>query len=92
METMRPRMGEMSCVPCMMPYIDSEFMPRVAGDRPSVISVGATNYCVFTVEYSVRSAQTAVFGLLGLDREVSPIYRGDHDIRVLRNALKALRR
>lgn len=104
METMRPRMGEMSCVPCMMPYIDSEFMPRVAGDRPRVIPAGATNFaflgqfveipndCVFTVEYSVRSAQTAVFGLLGLDREVTPLYRGDHDIRVLSDALKALRR
>ncbi len=104
LEMMRPRMGEVSCVPCMMPYIDSEFMPRVAGDRPRVIPGGATNFaflgqfveipndCVFTVEYSVRSAQTAVFGLLGLDREVSPIYRGDHDIRVLRDVLKALRR
>jgi oleate hydratase len=101
---MQPLMGKANCVPCMMPYIDSEFMPRTAGDRPQVIPPGSTNFaflgqfveipddCVFTVEYSVRSAQTAVFGLLGVERAVSPLYRGDHDILVLLNALKALRR
>ena len=47
---------------------------------------------MFTVEYSVRTAQTAVFGLCGVERAVTPIYRGDHDIGVLLNALTALRR
>jgi oleate hydratase len=101
-ELMRPAMDKVSCVPCMMPYIDSQFMPRVKGDRPLVIPEGAKNFaflgqfvevphdCVFTVEYSVRTAQTAVFGLLDVQREVSPIYRGDHDIHVLLNALQAL--
>jgi len=104
MDMMQPLMDKISCVPCMMPYIDSEFMPRSAGDRPQVIPPGAANFaflgqfveipndCVFTVEYSVRSAQTAVFGLLDSEREVSPVYRGDHDIMVLLDALKALRR
>lgn len=103
-ELMRPVMDKVSCVPCMMPYIDSQFMPRVMGDRPLVIPEGAKNFaflgqfvevphdCVFTVEYSVRTAQTAVFGLLDVEREVSPIYRGDHDIHVLLNALQALTR
>ena len=61
-----------NCIPCMMPFITSQFMPRVKGDRPLVTPTGTTNiafigqYCelpddvVFTVEYSVRSAQTAV--------------------------------
>ena len=104
MAMMQPGMEKISCVPCMMPYIDSQFMPRTAGDRPQVIPPDAANFaflgqfvevpndCVFTVEYSVRCAQTAVFGLLGLDREVSPVYRGDHDIKVLLAALNALRR
>ena len=104
LEMMQPLMKEVSCVPCMMPYIDSQFMPRAIGDRPHVIPPGASNFafvgqfvevpndCVFTVEYSVRTAQIAVFGLLGLEREVSLIYRGDHDINVLINALKALQR
>lgn len=103
-ERMRPLLDRMHCIPCMMPFIDSEFMPRAAGDRPLVIPDGAVNFaflgqfvelphdCVFTVEYSVRSAQTAVFGLLDVQREVSPLYRGDHDITVLFNALQALRR
>ncbi len=47
---------------------------------------------MFTVEYSVRSAQTAVFGLLDCDAEVTPLYRGDHNIGVLIDALQALLR
>jgi len=35
-------------------------------------------------------AQTAVFGLLGVDRKVWSGYRGDHDSMVLLNDLKAL--
>ena len=85
-----------------MPYITSQFMPRVKGDRPQVKPTGTTNiafigqYCelpddvVFTVEYSVRSAQTAVYALLQLDKEVSPLYKGQHDIGVLFNALRTL--
>jgi oleate hydratase len=79
-------------------------MPRMKGDRPSVIPEGAKNFaflgqfvevpndCVFTVEYSIRTAQTAVFGLFGCGREVTPIYRGDHDVQVLHEALQALLR
>lgn len=101
-DLMRPVMAKISCVPCMMPYIDSQFLPRKKGDRPLVIPEGAKNFaflgqfveapndCVFTVEYSVRTAQMAVFGLLGVEREVSPVYRGDHDIHVLLSALQSL--
>ena len=64
-------------IPCMMPYITSQFMPRQQGDRPVTIPQGAENfavmgqYCelkrdvVFTVEYSVRSAKQAVHALAG---------------------------
>lgn len=45
---------------------------------------------VFTVEYSVRSAQTAVYKLLGLDREPPPVYKGRLDPRVLYKAFMAL--
>ncbi len=91
-------------VTAMMPYITSQFMPRTGTDRPKVIPKGARNlafigqYCeipddvVFTVEYSVRSAQTAVFGLLDLDRKVSPFYKGQHDPRVLLDAWKVMHR
>jgi oleate hydratase len=91
-----------TCIPCMMPFITSQFMPRVKGDRPLVRPVGTTNiafigqYCeipddvVFTVEYSVRSAQTAVYGLLDLDKAVSPLYKAQHDVGVLFASLRTM--
>jgi len=90
------------CIPCLMPYITSQFMPRSNGDRPAVMPRGSGNFAfigqfceipddvVFTVEYSVRSAQTAVYSLLKLDREVSPIYKGQHDLSVLFDSFKAM--
>jgi oleate hydratase len=45
---------------------------------------------VFTVEYSVRSAQTAVYTLLDLDRSAPPVYKGQHDPRVVYGAVSAL--
>jgi oleate hydratase len=45
---------------------------------------------VFTVEYSIRSAQTAVYALLGLDRKPAPVYHGKFDPRVLYRAFRAL--
>jgi oleate hydratase len=93
-----------NCIPCMMPYITSQFMPRVKGDRPLVRPVGTSNlafigqFCeipdevVFTVEYSVRSAQTAVFSLLGIEKAVSPIYKGQHDPKVLLESVKTMLR
>jgi oleate hydratase len=86
----------------MMPYITSQFMPRRKGDRPAVIPNGSTNLaflgqfseipndCVFTVEYSVRSAIMAVYGLLKLDKIVPPVYEGQYDVRVLLNAVKTM--
>jgi len=87
-------------IPSMMPYITSQFMPRVKGDRPDVIPVGSKNFgflgqyaevandCVFTVEYSVRSAMMAVYKLMNLGKEVDPVYPSQYDIRVLSNAIK----
>jgi oleate hydratase len=89
------------CIPCLLPYTTSQFMPRVPGDRPQVIPPGTRGlafvgqYCeiaddvVFTVEYSVRSARLAVEALLGIEPKLPPAYVGlDHP-----NALvEALRR
>ncbi|MEN8906827.1 MAG: oleate hydratase [Clostridiales bacterium] len=89
-------------IPCMMPYITSQFMPRSKGDRPEVIPTNSTNLaflgqfseipndCVFTVEYSVRSAMMAVYTLLKLDKQITPVYEGQFDVRVLLNAAKTL--
>ncbi len=90
------------CIPCMMPFITSQFLPRIKGDRPQIIPNGSKNlafigqFCeqaddvVFTVEYSIRSAQTAVYALLGLKREPPAIYKGKYDPRVLYKAFMAL--
>lgn len=89
-------------IPAMMPYITSQFMPRVAGDRPDVIPEGSENFaflgqfaevpddCVFTVEYSVRTAMMAVYGLLNLEKKVEPVYPAWYDVRVLATATKTL--
>ncbi len=91
-----------NCIPCMMPFITSQFLPREKGDRPQVLPEGYRNlaftgqFCelpedvVFTVEYSIRSAQTAVYGLLDLKREPPAVYQGKLDPRVLYNAFRAL--
>jgi oleate hydratase len=68
-----------------MPYITSMFMPRVRGDRPLPVPRESKNLAfisqfveipgdvVFTVEYSVRAAQMAVYELLGIDRKIPPV-------------------
>ena len=80
-----------NCIPCLLPYTTSQFMPRAKGDRPQVIPPGTVNlafvgqYCeipdnvVYTVEYSVQSAALAVASLLGFPQKVPPAYHGlDH--------------
>jgi oleate hydratase len=91
-----------NCIPCAMPFITSQFMPRAAGDRPAVVPDGARNFAfvgqfcevpddtVFTVEYSVRTAQMAVYKLLALNRKVTPMYRGYLQPGVVFRALCAL--
>jgi oleate hydratase len=78
--------------------ITSQFLPRSRGDRPPVVPERSKNlayigqFCelpddvVFTVEYSIRSAQTAVYSLLGLQRIPPRVYKGQHDPRVLLKA------
>jgi oleate hydratase len=90
------------CIPCMMPFITSQFLRREKGDRPRVVPDGSRNlafigqFCelpddvVFTVEYSIRSAQTAVYALLGLKLEPPAVYKGAFDPRVVYRAFRAL--
>jgi len=95
-----PKLLESSnCIPCMMPFITSQFLPRAKGDRPKVVPEESTNlaflgqYCeipddvVFTLEYSVRSAQIAVYSLLNIDKKIPRINRYQYDIGVLVKSL-----
>ncbi|WP_405485005.1 oleate hydratase [Nocardia sp. NBC_00511] len=91
-------------IPAIMPYITSQFLVRSHGDRPDVVPKGSTNMAfigqyaevpddvVFTVEYSVRTAQVAVATLLGLDTQPKPVYKGQHNPKVLVEALETLHR
>ncbi|MCX6722619.1 MAG: oleate hydratase [Candidatus Staskawiczbacteria bacterium] len=90
------------CIPCILPYASSQFLPRKKGDRPAVIPEGSKNFAfigqfcevpeeaTFTVEYSVRSAQIAVYSLLNLHHKIPPIYQGKTHIKILYNVLKTV--
>jgi oleate hydratase len=89
-----------SCIPCRMPYITSMFMPRQKSDRPPPVPANSKNLgfisqfveipddVVFTVEYSVRAAQTAVYQLMKIARPIPPITRHDRSISVLIDTLE----
>ncbi|KUN81489.1 hypothetical protein AQJ66_24120 [Streptomyces bungoensis] len=89
-------------IPVMMPYITSQFAPRTVHDRPLVHPRKAANFAflgqfteipedvVFTVEYSVRGAMHALYGLLGLDEhEIPGIYHALADPKTAFTVLKA---
>jgi len=88
-----------TCIPCRMPYITSMFMPRAPGDRPLPVPHTSVNLAfvsqfveipedtVFTVEYSVRAAQTAVYELLRIDREIPAVSKHDHSLKVKLDAV-----
>jgi oleate hydratase len=93
-----------NCIPCRMPYITSMFMPRASEDRPLPVPKNSKNLAfvsqfveipedvVFTVEYSVRVAQMAVYQLLGIDAVIPSIIHHDKSAMVNLNAvIKAFR-
>ena len=41
-------------IPCMMPYIDSQFQPRAMSDRPLVIPSGSTNFAMISQLWRFR--------------------------------------
>ncbi len=96
--------GKINCLPVAMPFVDSLFMPCAKGDRPNVLPKGARNFaflgqfaevendCVFTVEYSTRCAQTAVYGFFETGKEVLPVYDSIHKPDVLIKAMMAITR
>ncbi|EJP64615.1 myosin-cross-reactive antigen [Beauveria bassiana ARSEF 2860] len=91
------------CVPVMMPYVTSFFMPRQKGDRPDVVPAGSQNFAfigqfaettrdtIFTTEYSVRTGMEAVYQLAQVDRGVPEVFASTYDVRHLLNAACALR-
>ena len=88
-----------NCIPCRLPYTTAQFMPRKAGDRPLPVPPATHNFAfisqfveipedtVFTVEYSVRAAQIAVYALLGIDRAIPAVTPNDKSLRTRFEAL-----
>ncbi len=75
-------------------------MPRSNTDRPLPVPSNSKNFAfvsqfveipddvVFTVEYSVRAAQTAVYELLKIKRPARPITRHDKSVSVVVDTLE----
>jgi oleate hydratase len=91
------------CIPCRMPYITSMFMPRSKSDRPLPVPKNSKNLAfisqfveipddvVFTVEYSIRAAQMAVYELLNIESEIPPITKFNETLKVkMETVFKAL--
>jgi oleate hydratase len=97
-----PRVEIAITIPCLMPYMTSQFLTRSSGDRPQVIPKGSTNLALLgqfveiprdvvgTVEYSVRTAQIAVFGMMGVDKKLKDICKVEHNFKALAHAVKKL--
>jgi oleate hydratase len=95
----RQILASANCIPCRMPYITSMFMPRERGDRPLPVPTGSVNFAfisqfveipddvVFTVEYSVRAAQIAVYQLLRINHRIPAVTPHDRSLRVELEAL-----
>ena len=74
-----------NCIPCTLPYVTSPFLLRAHGDRPLPVPPGSRNLgligqyvelaeeVALTVEYSIRSAQKAVYALLGVERPLPTV-------------------
>jgi oleate hydratase len=90
------------CIPSLLPYITSQFMPRKRTDRPEVVPKGSQNFAclgqyveipdeiVFTVECSIRSAKIAVKKLLKLKNKIPPLHRKKYDAKSVFNAIKTM--
>ena len=91
------------CVPVMMPYVTSFFLPRHAGDRPLVVPEGAKNFAflgqfaetgrdtIFTTEYSVRTGMEAAYQLMDVERGVPETWGSTYDVRDLLDATTRMR-
>lgn len=89
--------------PCMMPFVTAFFLPRNGTDRPKVVPEGVKNFafigqfaestrdCIFTTEYSVRTAMEAVYQLLDVDRGVPEVFGSIYDVRQLIKSTAYLR-
>jgi oleate hydratase len=78
------------CIPSLEPYACAQFLPRRRSDRPEIIPKDSSNLafigqfvesgeCVFLVEDSIRTGQTAVYKFLHVEKKIQPIFKGYRD-------------
>ncbi|KKA26559.1 hypothetical protein TD95_004264 [Thielaviopsis punctulata] len=89
-------------IPIVMPLAGSPLLTKEKGDRPDVVPAGSRNLALmgqfvemerdvaFTTEYSVRSAQKAVYEMMGLDKRPPAVYGEDPTVLVLGEFMKAM--
>ena len=97
-----PTLENSITLPELMPLITSPYMTRNRSSRPKAVPEKSRNLglmgqyvdmerdVTFTMEYSVRSAQMGVYGLMGLDKAPAEVYGGDPSAAVLGEALKTM--
>jgi oleate hydratase len=83
-------LGSSVCIPCLLPHAGSVWLKRTQVDRPKVVPDGAENFAflgqfceipediMFTMEYSVRSAQVAIERLFDGPKPPA-VYQGQTD-------------
>lgn len=91
-----------SVIPVYLPYAEAALLPRGEKTRPAVIPEGSTNLALIgrytelpldtasQVEYSVRSARTAVYRLMNYRRGVEPVKQKLLKPDTLAKALQAI--
>lgn len=99
---LEPTLENSITLPVLMPLITSPYIRRDKDSRPQVVPRGSQNLglmgqyvemardVTFTMEYSVRSAQIAVYELMGLDKKPPEVFGEDPSAAVLGEALKTL--
>jgi oleate hydratase len=93
-----------TCIPCMLPYSNSQFLSRAKGDRPAVVPAGSKNFAllgqfveipdgiVFTTEYSVLGAIHAVKRFVKPSLVVPPMHFGQYHPLTCLSVARALAR
>ncbi|CAL6046095.1 Myosin-cross-reactive_antigen [Hexamita inflata] len=91
---------DVTCLPCVMPFITAQFMPRTVSDRPKPVPDNAVNFgfisqfveipfdTVFTVEYSTRAAQTAVYELCNVKKKIPKVSKHNKKVIVMIKAVR----
>lgn len=90
-------------IPVYMPYASALFNRRAVGDRPKVVPKGSKNLAfisqfsempfdmVFTEQYSIRAAQTAVYHFLGIpETKLTKLHHYEKNPVVMAKALKTM--